>query len=84
MFEIESPEVFYQSLLNDRVSQPSSKVVKESIHNTEIDSDKFMERILYLEEKLEADLKRKQKFQKVKLQEEWVNEIKSLYLKLDQ
>ena len=46
-------------------------------------SDALLERIVELEAKLEADLERKPKFQKPKLQETWRTEVADLYRQLD-
>lgn len=84
LFEIEGPEVFYKSLLSEQKQNTVTEPIEKDHTVIATSSDKVMERILELEEKLEADIKRKPKFQKLKLQENWQNEIKDLYSKLNE
>lgn len=79
LFEIDEPEVFYQSLLKEKKALATNKEVLEYTKIPTNKTDDTLKRILELEEKLEADLKRKPKFQKTKLQGKWQIELKELY-----
>lgn len=82
LVEINSPDDFYSA-----VDTPSVASKSEAPANTGNrvpgDSDALLERLVDLEQKLEADLARKPKFQKPKLQDEWRVEIAELTKRLE-
>ncbi len=85
LLEIDSPNEFYKSLKHEDLIYKENTVLIEDSSNCDLamDEDIIMELILELEEKLLADQKRKEKFQKPLLQKQWQDKISSLYLKLD-
>jgi ABC-type multidrug transport system ATPase subunit len=82
LFEVDGPEVFYQKLLSEQKNLVKGLEIKKFNNVSIVQDDNFLERILELEEKIEADLKRKPKFQKLKLQENWQGELRSLYQRM--
>ncbi len=86
LVEIDRPEDFYETLLNDKFESVEQEVFQSHsmTQAQEISlKDDILTRILVLEEKLAEDIKRKPKFQKESLQIEWKNEIDELYRKLE-
>jgi ATPase subunit of ABC transporter with duplicated ATPase domains len=83
--EMNSPEGFYQLLLQDAApsaksdrSQPDGNTTLMT-HNEE----EILQQLIELEDKLSADLARKPKFQKPARQAEWRQQIEALQARLD-
>ena len=80
--ELNSPDIFYQQTLSltvDLGNQPESSDIEP---HADLSEDELLLQLLELEEKLDADLNRKAKFQKPAKQEEWRQQIKELQDKL--
>ncbi|MBT3984406.1 MAG: ABC-F family ATP-binding cassette domain-containing protein [Bacteriovoracaceae bacterium] len=80
LYEESSPNYFYDSFLNSEEIQSNmaataSAATKEFIQGSEED---LLEKLLVLEKKLGDDLARRPKFQKIKLQSNWREEIKAI------
>lgn len=85
LVELDDPSEFYENLRGNEVLKSDKPEAKKEIEIAKIleDEEQILETIFELEQKLEADLERKAKFQKPLKQDEWRDEIKSLYKKLD-
>ncbi len=78
--EINRPEMFYEM---DSGNRARARVDEQSETKTLSDEEEILARIVELEERLEADLARKKKFQKPKMQQSWREEIERLSSTLD-
>lgn len=85
LIEVNSPEAFYRQALqtkaDSRDKNTSQNQTKQSLEGQT--DDDLLTRLVELEEKLAADLKRKAKFQKPQLQASWREEISELQRRLD-
>ncbi|MBL1421105.1 MAG: ABC-F family ATP-binding cassette domain-containing protein [Alphaproteobacteria bacterium] len=81
LVEIDDSSVFYQSLQSATltIKKTVSEAKQDSNHVVMDDEEQILERVLELEELLEADLGRKAKHQKPALQQQWKVEISKLY-----
>lgn len=86
LIEIDDAGIFYDSLKNsDPINTKAESVAKQDSNQAIVDDEELiLERVLTLEELLEADLARKAKHQKPVLQAEWQDEITKLYAQLDE
>lgn len=81
--EIHDPQEFYNTRsFETGIIHGNRSTQKETLPSND-DADRLLEHILELEEKLEADLKRKPKHQKVKFQDQWRKEIQEGYQQLE-
>lgn len=81
--EIHDPQIFYQATASQNDEQTASMTSSAGESPALNDSEILMEKIIVLEEKLEADLQRKPKHQKPKLQEQWRQELEQYYAQLE-
>lgn len=83
--ELNSPEEFYQLLLQDTAAQGKTKRTEQNtVANVDASSeDELLQQLIALEDKLAADLARKPKFQKPARQAEWQQQIEQLQARLD-
>ncbi|MEM7254588.1 MAG: ABC-F family ATP-binding cassette domain-containing protein [Pseudomonadota bacterium] len=77
--EVDRPEPFYETAPRPR---PVTHARSDRAPDAFADDDAVLERMVELEQLLEADLARKQKFQKPALQEAWRREIEALSKRL--
>ncbi len=79
LVELNSANEFYQQLVEPPISQNRQpEPLESSLPYRDTSEDELLAELISLEEKLEADLKRKEKFQKPARQEEWRARIKLL------
>jgi hypothetical protein len=83
--ELNSPEEFYQLLLQDTAATGKTKPTEQNtVANVDASSeDELLQQLIALEDKLAADLARKPKFQKPARQAEWQQQIEQLQAQLD-
>lgn len=84
LVEVNGPDAFYDSLMAQPGSKPveKAKSIKEVEAVAEVDDEMLaLERIDELEHLLAADKARKPKFQKPQLQDQWQEELDTLYAK---
>lgn len=81
LVEIEDSSVFYKSLKSatPTLVKTESEAKQQSKQNELDDEEQILERVLKLEELLDADIGRKAKHQKPALQKQWQTEIATLY-----
>lgn len=86
LVEIDDAGIFYDSLKSSEpIKTKAESVAKQDSNQAIVDDEELiLERVLTLEELLEADLARKTKHQKPVLQAEWQDEIAKLYAQLDE
>jgi hypothetical protein len=86
LVELNRPSEFYESLLG-HVNKPDSQAEHiPRVGSTTADDgseEQLLAQLIELEEKLEADLNRKAKFQKPAKQEAWRKDIERLKQQLD-
>lgn len=85
LIEVNSPNGFYHSALEVK-PQKSRKLDNLKTNATDLvgqSEEDILARLIELEDKLAADLERKEKFQKPKLQSEWRAEISKLQQQLN-
>ena len=84
LFEITEPDSFYQEILETRTKESlQHKNDGETTSLDDSDKDDILQKIEILELKLEQDQKRKLKFQKPKLQQQWKEELEELWRQVD-
>lgn len=82
LFELNSANDFYRQLIDQPKVQASPKEETSSSPDISTSEDELLTELISLEEKLEADLNRKEKFQKPARQAEWRARIKQLQAQL--
>lgn len=83
LVELDDPSEFYENLRGEELSFSKTEDVKEKKVLSDASEEQCLEKIFELEQKLEADLQRKAKFQKPQKQREWKEEIERLYKSLN-
>ncbi|MBF0277819.1 MAG: ABC-F family ATP-binding cassette domain-containing protein [SAR324 cluster bacterium] len=88
LVEIHDPQKFYDRELSSLTSDEPHETAQSSEENQKASlvsgsAEELLEIILELEEKLSADLQRKTKHQKPKLQEEWKEALRFYYEELE-
>jgi ATPase subunit of ABC transporter with duplicated ATPase domains len=83
LVELNYPHEFYQLLLDSKQSQTPKAHQTSAITDQADNEEEWLAQLIELEDKLEADLQRKPKFQKTARHEEWRAAIKSLKAQLD-
>ena len=83
LVELNCPHEFYQLLLDSKQSQTPKAHQTSAITEQADNEEEWLAQLIELEDKLEADLQRKPKFQKTAQHEEWRTAIKSLKTQLD-
>ncbi|MEM7099669.1 MAG: ABC-F family ATP-binding cassette domain-containing protein [Pseudomonadota bacterium] len=82
LIEIDQLEDYYNHLAKDVSVSSKQATQPKDIQQEYRDDDAILERIEALEHLLQADLARKLKFQKPKRQQEWQNELETLWSQL--
>jgi ATPase subunit of ABC transporter with duplicated ATPase domains len=83
MVEVNSPEPFFQSSPGTHIAAEVIQEQPVEALSSEGDDDNLLEKLVELEDKLNADRQRKPKFQKVALQQNWQQQIDALYERLN-